>query len=354
VTSQPGPGPRAVAQTGEGVYVGVLDTGLLHTWRLYFPEERIATEYAKAVSGGWHPNASNPETPNVWEQDVGGHGTHVTSTIIGYDFLGTPINGVAPKATVIPVKVLGQRGSGWVSMIAEGLVYVAGLKAGPLNGNPVVVNMSLGTAAPAALMRVAVDFAIANGVIVVSSAGNEGAEGMSYPAAYEPVISVASAGWGDCLTWPDVTSTSECFGQWTTRTWWNSRDVFENTVDQFYISDFSSRALEDQDLDVVAPGDGVVGPFQLDRSVHADYFFLRGTSMASPHVAGIVALMAEKHPGLSAAQAEAILEGAAQPMAPGTHHPLARGPACCFELSWEDDATGHGFITADAALAGTP
>jgi subtilisin family serine protease len=79
-----------------------------------------------------------------------------------------------------------------------------------------------------------------------------------------------------------------------------------------------------------------------------------GTSMASPHVAGIVALMAEKNPSLTAAQAESILEGAALPMSPDTHHPLAPGPACCFVFEWGDDATGHGFITADAALAATP
>ena len=84
------------------------------------------------------------EQPNKWEHDQNSHGTHVTSTILGYNLSGTPVNGVAPMATVIPVKVLNQNGSGWSSVIARGITYVADLKAGPLAGSPVVINMSLG------------------------------------------------------------------------------------------------------------------------------------------------------------------------------------------------------------------
>src|SRR5688500_12265658 len=64
VTAGPGFNTRSVAYDGSGVYVGVLDTGLLDTWRQYFPEERIAEEYAKAFAGA--PLGSPPETPNVW------------------------------------------------------------------------------------------------------------------------------------------------------------------------------------------------------------------------------------------------------------------------------------------------
>ena len=62
----------------------------------------------------------------------------------GIDLGGTPVNGVAPMATVIPVKVLNQNGSGWSSVVARGIIYVADLKAGPLADHPVVINMSLG------------------------------------------------------------------------------------------------------------------------------------------------------------------------------------------------------------------
>src|SRR5919109_1363707 len=137
---QPG-ADRVTPFDGRGVYVAVLDTGLLDSWRQYFPEQRIATEFARAFAG----QNGNGDATNQWEHDANSHGTHVTSTILGFSFRGTPINGVAPMATIIPVKVLGQSGFGWSSMIAKGIVYVTDLKmSGALGTSPVVINMSLG------------------------------------------------------------------------------------------------------------------------------------------------------------------------------------------------------------------
>jgi len=130
---------RTVPFDGRGVYVAVLDTGLLDSWRQYFPQERIATQYAKAFNGGGGEQGNVSDPTNKWEHDQNSHGTHVTSTIIGYSLRGAPVNGVAPAATVIPVKVLNQNGSGWSSVVAAGIVYVARLKAGPLAGSPVGV-----------------------------------------------------------------------------------------------------------------------------------------------------------------------------------------------------------------------
>ena len=91
---------RTVTYDGSGVYVAILDTGLLPTWRQYFPQERIATQYAKAFGGGGQDNGNVPELPNKWEQDVDSHGTHVTSAILGYSLNGTAVNGAAPMATM--------------------------------------------------------------------------------------------------------------------------------------------------------------------------------------------------------------------------------------------------------------
>jgi len=338
---------RTIGFDGSGVYVGVLDTGLLDSWRQYFPEERIATQFAKAFSGGGQNQGNVSEPPNQWEHDQNSHGTHVTSTILGYSLFGTPINGVAPKATVVPVKVLNQAGFGWSSMIAEGIMYIASLKAGPLAGHPVVINMSLGGSRLDAVERAAVDFAVAQGVIIVAAAGNEGDRGMSFPGAYGPVISAAASGWvGEWKTCPP--------GSLIFRNWWRLCDVADapTNPDDFYITSFSSREKEGQDLDVAAPGSWVVGPFQL-QSGKISYFFLGGTSMASPHVAGIVALMAQKNPGLTALQAEGILEATAIPLAAGSR--LIRRPNLTdVTFTWGADATGAGLATADAALAGTP
>lgn len=328
---------RQVPYDGTGVYVAVLDTGLLDSWRQYFPQERIAEEYARSFTGGLFEWTVATQ-PNKWQHDQDSHGTHVTSTILGYSLRGTPVNGVAPMATVIPVKVLNQNGSGWSSVIAHGLVYVADLKAGPLAGHPVVVNMSLGGPELEAVEQAAIDYAIGNGVIVVASAGNRGEAGMSYPGAYAPVISVAASGW---------------IGEWLTPTWWYSLNVADPTNPaHFYIGDFSSRQLAGQDLDVAAPGTWVVGPYQVN-SGKTSYYYLGGTSMASPHVAGIVALMLQKNPALTAAQAEGILEGSAIPLPPGCRNIIdpSYGP---IQVCWGADATGAGLATADAALAATP
>ena len=334
-------GNRTVPFDGSGVYVAVLDTGLMDTWRQYFPEERIAEEFAMSFGGGGGEQGSVSTQPNKWEHDVNGHGSHVTSTVIGYSFGGTPINGVAPMATVIPVKVLNQNGSGWSSVVAAGITYIGDLKAGPLSDVPVVINMSLGGPVLDDVERAAVDYAIEQGVVIVASAGNEGTAGMGYPGAYEPVISVAASGW-----------VGEWFGA---ASWWYSSDVPEPTsAENFYITDFSSRELPGQDLDVAAPGSWVVGPYQLN-SGKTSYYYLGGTSMASPHVAGIAALMLQQDASLSQTGIESTLESAAIPFDYSGEDPLCRSVVDpnlgkLVEVCWGADASGSGLITADAAL----
>jgi subtilisin family serine protease len=204
-----------------------------------------------------------------------------------------------------------------------------------------VINMSLGGTNLDAVEKAAIDFAIDPGVIIVAAAGNEGTAGMSFPGAYRPVISVAASGW---------------IGEWQplgNNSWWFNRDVLETGADNFYIAPFSSRQKGTQDLDVAAPGSWVVGPFQL-QSGKISYFFLGGTSMASPHVAGIAALMLQKNPRLSQTQVESILEGSAIALPPGCRS-VRPGPGAAVQsVCWGADATGAGLATADAALAATP
>jgi subtilisin family serine protease len=218
-----------------------------------------------------------------------------------------------------------------------GITYVTELKEGPLADYPVIINMSLGGSALDAVEKAAIDKAIAAGVIIVASAGNEGEAGMGYPGAYEPVISVAASGWR---------------GQWPSSSWWMSSDIPDPTsASDFYIADFSSRERTGQDLDVVAPGAWIVGPYQVN-SGNTSYYYLSGTSMASPHVAGIAALMAQKCPTLTASEAERILESTAIPMPAGSCDINDGGPYVT--VTWGDDATGSGLVDAARALTMVP
>jgi len=89
------------------------------------------------------------------------------------------------------------------------------------------------------------------------------------------------------------------------------------------------------------------------NSGQTSYFFLGGTSMASPHVAGIAALMVQKDSSLTGPQVEAILKASAVPLAAGCRD--IRDPAgAVTHTCWGADATGSGLATADRALAATP
>jgi subtilisin family serine protease len=339
-------GARVVQQTGQGVYVAVLDTGLVDNWQFYFQADHIDVARARAFGGGGGEVGSVSSQPLKWGHDQHSHGTHVTSTVLGYRFpLGgstVQFNGTAPGAMIIPVKVLNQNGSGWSSVVARGITYVADLKAsGALGSAPVVINMSLGGPSLDAMEKAAVDYAVANGVVIVASAGNEGEAGMGFPGAYEPVISVAASGWT---------------GEWTTlpsSSWWRSLDVADPTAaGEAYITTFSSREHAGQDLDVAAPGSWVVGPFQVNGQL--SWFFLSGTSMASPHVAGVAALLLQKAPGLTAPDIDGILTSTALPLGAGCRSVINPNTGSARDVCWGEDASGAGLVRADAALAATP
>lgn len=308
------------------------------------------------------------------------------------------VRGIAPDVTVIPVQVLSdyqiparphcpdpnQRAGfnavfGTSEMVAAGIRYATDLKRAGYS--PMVINMSLGGPALDAVEKDALDYAIANGVIVVAAAGNEGETGMSFPGAYAPVISAGSVGWtGEWLRPTD--------GLPRYRMWWlkypnppllpGSGEVDDATqADDIYVSDFSSRALPGQQLDVLAPGSWVRGPFPGDPGYNhlpwhsrgigdlrggagTNFFFVGGTSMATPHVASVTALMLQKNPTLAQAQVESLLKSTALALSP-------TGSRAIFDfdhpatISWDTlcgavpcDAVGAGVVQADAAVASTP
>lgn len=321
---------------GTGVYVAVLDTGLVPHWKNYFPEERIAT---KLGAGFLNPNGNI--NPGAWT-GTHGHGTHVTSSILGYNLYTTPIDGVAPGAKVIPIKVLNNQGSGYDAAVTAAILYIANLKVSGQVVEPIVINMSLGSRSTSVPELKAIRYAIEQGIIVVASAGNEGETGMGYPGGYDEVISVGAIGWTDL--W---------LNGWTA-------DVPEGEIaEQMYVADFSSRELPGQYLDVLAPGAWIVGPYTVYGAAHppqwakqdkiGQYYYVSGTSMAAPHVAGLAALMLQKNPTLTQKEIERILKETALYIAPnsGVFVPEPGGGEV---YSWGADAIGSGFVQADEAV----
>jgi subtilisin family serine protease len=391
--------------TGEGATVAVLDTGLLHNWRDYLSESHILAEHGMRFDANDGFGASNPPlniteygTSDEWDKDTHGHGTHVTSTILGYRFddditltgAGGPehyVLGAAPDATVLPVKVLGDGGFGWDSMVAAGIYYTTELRRQGTLG-PTVISMSLGGSVPSLMEQQVLGYAISNGVLVVAAAGNEGTAGMSWPGAYPEVISAAAAGW--TMQWTLVGDDGSLeTGTVASRAWW-LEDVPEDitvmdargNTPQTFIADFSSRenqtlveelreTLGDwvprQELDLAAPGEWVVGPFPFsgaatqpettDSSGIREYFFVSGTSMATPHISGVLALLLQRDPTLTQARAEALLKGTAHSLGdgitPGSVQIYDIITGAVVTLTWEADgmeATGAGLLMADSAL----
>jgi len=420
-----------VSQTGRGVYVAVLDTGLTPDWKDYFPTERIATQYGTGFDQAVTFKA-RLDDPCVVDAEIAHgtvkqstyvgsrgstHGTHVASTIIGYNYYsntdaysGYPlppiqVRGIAPEATIIPVKVLsdyqipalpkcadptlqkqGHVVFGTDEMVAAGINYVTSLAKGALKGSRIVINMSLGGSELATAEKQAIDDAIAAGVVVVAAAGNEGAAGMSYPGAYAPVISAGSVGWTG--EWVVPATGQPPAGMTRYRMWWlqdkaalaltppleaDSGNVADPTIaGDVYVSDFSSRQLAGQQLDVLAPGSWVRGPFAGDPGYDhlpwwsnglgnlkgrntGNFYYVGGTSMATPHVASVAALMLQENPFLTPAQIESMMTSTALAVPAGSASVYDISPTPAFyTYSWGTDAVGSGLIQADAAIAAVP
>ena len=412
-----------VSQTGKGVYVAVLDTGMVPNWRDYFPDQRVAenlgTGFEQAVtfkSGGEDPCTFTAEVGTLRESSwvgstgpSGSHGTHVASTILGYYYDanadtsgGFPmppviVRGIAPEATVIPVRVLADYqmparpdcddpdedtsshtvNFGTDAMIAAGINYVTGLaKKGY---RPMVINMSLGGDELADIEKQAIDNAIKAGVVVVAAAGNDGEAGMHFPGAYEPVISAGASGWAKEWLIPGNGPRY--------RLWWlqgsvgsllpGSGEVAEPTpVEDVFVASFSSRAYPGQDLDVLAPGNWVRGPFGGDpgfshlpwwskglgdvRGLNpGNFYYVGGTSMATPHVSAAAAMLLQKKPSLTQAQVDSLLTSTALRISRSGSMPFYDFDHAS-TISWDTncggtrcDAVGSGLLQVDKAIAAT-
>jgi subtilisin family serine protease len=214
-------------------------------------------ELSGIIKGGWNA-ISTAATFN----DDNGHGTHCSGTIAAKDD-DQGVVGVAPQIDLYGVKVLDENGSGTFDDVIAGMLWAVEHKME-------VASMSLGASQGNQALADAVEAMRAGGVILIAAAGNSGGS-VGYPAAYPGAIAIAASDSADKLAY------------------------------------FSSRGPE---VALIAPGVDVKSTY-----MNGGYDTLSGTSMATPHVAGLTALYVATHKGATPAQARAALQAASVKLA---------------------------------------
>ncbi len=273
---------------GKGVVVAVIDTGVALT----------------------HPDLKANLLPgrdfvddDLDPSDQNGHGTHVAGLIAARG----QVTGAAPEASILPVRVIGPQG-GTVSQLVQGMLWAAGLDAEHPNPNPAqVINLSLGTSEFSALLQEAVQKVLDAGIVVVAATGNDG--GLPYsPANIPGVIAVTSIA-GPLTTY---------------------QPSYSNRGPGTRLAAYGGDLNNDQDAN--AERDGILST-DLDANNQPGYALRQGTSMATPQISGIAALLLAQ--GTPARTVKALLEGQATDLG----------------VAGMDLNTGWGLVNAQLTLA---
>ncbi len=232
--------------TGKGAVVAVIDTGVA-----FEPEGDVPAASDLKQTRCVKPYDFIRDKAKGYDDH--GHGTHVAGTIAQSTNNRHGVAGIAFDAAIMPLKVLSSGGFGTVADIADAITYAADNGAN-------VINMSLGGPRGAAVLAKACRYAHQRGVAIVCAAGNTASEGVCYPAAYPECIAVSAVGPSGELTF---------YSTWG------------------------------KELTIAAPGGEYRSPEERGNGVLQNTVFMKqdafefwqGTSMASPHVAGVAALL---------------------------------------------------------------
>lgn len=235
---------------GKGVVVAVIDTGVAYADT---KKGKIARDFHDTRFTDGYDFVNNDALPN----DDHGHGTHVAGTIAESTDNNEGVAGLAFDATIMPLKVLSSSGGGSSATIADAIRWAADHGAN-------VINMSLGGPFPDSVMGNACEYARKKGVTIVCAAGNSGREGVGYPAAFKDCIAVSSVG-------PD--------GELAFYSTWGKEIAVAAPGGDKMKGDDAGGILQNT---VLADENGAM----VD-----DYYSFQGTSMASPHVAAVAALI---------------------------------------------------------------
>jgi serine protease len=285
----------------DNVVIGVLDTGIRPhkdlEGRIIPGMDMISDTFTGADGDGRDPDATDP---GDFITDLDGcgfssssswHGTHVAGTIGANSGNGLGVSGVMWNSKILPIRVLGKCG-GYTSDIADGIKWASGLKVKDLTDNPTsakVLNLSLGgSGACGSYLQQSINEATANGTVIIVAAGNSNKD-----------MDVTSFSPANCDNVITVSATNI-------------------SGERAFYSNFGTN------VDISAPGGnreyGVLSTSNTGSTVPKDdnYVSLIGTSMASPHVAGIVGLLFSVNSKLSFKDVELILSTTAKKFSPSS------------------------------------
>ena len=284
---------QVAPKVGSGIGIAVMDTGVFRspptTSGVWHPDlngniQLISGQIMDFVSGdldidqeaGRDTNPADPGDGKATSSNF--HGTHVAGIAAAVDNT-EGIIGMAPEASIYPVRVLGRDGVGSSADLIAALNWAAG------RSEIDVINLSLGGLGPSDALRNAIDAAWANGEgkLVVAAAGNQGTDEPTYPAAYPNVIGVGAVDGGA------------------------KRASYSNLGESVDVVAPGGDASRDANQDGVA--DLIISAWGRDENGNFEpgYAGLQGTSMAAPHVAGVYALMRGEVPGITPGQFRSLL-----------------------------------------------
>ncbi|MGO1071355.1 S8 family serine peptidase [Lysobacter sp. CA199] len=311
---------------GAGAVVAVIDTGIISHNDL---NANVLPGYDMlSASDGSDGNGrdSDPTDATFRTQGIL-HGTHVAGTVAAVTGNGMGVAGVAPGVKIVPIRVVGAGQNNFASDLADGIVWASGGRVSgvPANPNPAdVINLSVGAYASCAQVPAwqdAIDTATANGTIVVAAAGNNNSNVSHFaPANCNNVITVAASDRGGRRAWYSNYGASIDIAA-------PGGESCSPKTEFFALNRFVNKPA-DCTRDHLA--DGIASTYRSNN-----YTYLDGTSMAAPHVAGVVALIqAASVTPRTFQQVLGILTETARPIAP------ANCPGGC----------GAGLVDAAAAV----
>lgn len=276
--------------TGNDVIVAVVDSGIVPSHPDLQGQLVAGYDFVKNPDNALDGDGIDADPTDVGDKSnpdgtSSFHGTHVAGTVAAATNNKLGVAGIAFGAKIMPMRAVGRLG-GSLYDIEQAVRYAAGL-ANDSGKRPArradVINLSLGSTASSPTEQALMDEVRAAGVIVVAAAGNKGNTVPYYPAAYPGVLAVSA------VTLSKTLAPYSNYGSW--------------------ISLAAPGGSVAQDLNGDGKPDGVLSTVATDAggTLATDYVIWQGTSMAAPHVAGVMALMKALAPTLSAQEVSSLL-----------------------------------------------